>query len=134
MQVIVRRLARPRLIDRFRPDEPTQTATLTPARCPAAVAPPACGRAGQRLAQLSNEPLPSIRTWRCAPAEQDAFREYFAHQQREGLGALAELPTPSARLDDELAALLAAGVPAADSYRRIPAAARRVTGRSPFRQ
>ena len=41
--------------------------------------------------------------------EQDAFREYFAHQQREGLGALAELSTPSARLDDELAALLAAG-------------------------
>jgi hypothetical protein len=41
--------------------------------------------------------------------EQDAFREWFALQQREGLGALAELSTPSARLDRELAALLAAG-------------------------
>jgi hyaluronan synthase len=41
--------------------------------------------------------------------EQDAFRESFAIQQREGLGALAELSTPGPSLDDELAALLAAG-------------------------
>src|ERR1022692_5174134 len=112
MQVIVRHLERPPLIDRFPPDEPTQTATMTPARCPAAVAPrPLACRATVAVAmqQLSNAPLPSIRTWRCAPVEQDAFREYFAHQQRAGLGALAELSTPSARLDDELAALLAGG-------------------------
>lgn len=41
--------------------------------------------------------------------EQDAFRESFAIQQREGLGALAELSGPGRSLDDELAALLAAG-------------------------
>jgi len=41
--------------------------------------------------------------------EQDAFRESFAVQQREGLGALAELSSGDARFDDELAALLAAG-------------------------
>jgi hyaluronan synthase len=41
--------------------------------------------------------------------EQDAFRESFAVQQREGLGALAELSSGDPSLDDELAALLAAG-------------------------
>src|ERR1022692_677703 len=112
MQVIVRHLERPPLIDRFPPDEPTQTATMTPRGVPLPSLPrPLACRATDAVAmqQLSNAPLPSIRTWRCAPVEQDAFREYFAHQQRAGLGALAELSTPSARLDDELAALLAAG-------------------------
>jgi hyaluronan synthase len=41
--------------------------------------------------------------------EQDAFRQSFAVQQRAGLGALAEMSSPPARFDDEMAALLAGG-------------------------
>jgi hypothetical protein len=41
--------------------------------------------------------------------EQDAFRQSFAVQQREGLGALAELSSPDNSFEDELAALLAGG-------------------------
>ena len=41
--------------------------------------------------------------------EQDAFRQSFAVQQREGLGALGELSSPDNSFEDELAALLAGG-------------------------
>src|SRR6266581_2081997 len=63
----------------------------------------------ERAAATGDALRSSIRTWRCAPVEQDAFRQSFAVQQREGLGALAELSSPDNSFEDELAALLAGG-------------------------